>query len=78
MRLSEKRNSNSHDARPFHQIITMIKWIRTSKLSIKKSLSGLVRLRTIFAAEPIDADQLPKSVPDYESGIKSPFSDPLF
>jgi len=32
-------NSNSHDARPVHLIITMIKWIRTSRLSIKNSLS---------------------------------------
>ena len=30
--------SNSHVARPVHLIITMIKWIRTSKLSIKESL----------------------------------------
>ena len=34
-----KGNSNSHGARPVHQIISMMKWIRTSKLSIKKSLS---------------------------------------
>jgi len=33
-RLPGKRNSNSHEARPVHQIITMIKWIRTSRLSI--------------------------------------------
>ena len=32
-------NSNSHGARPIHQIISMIKWIQTSRLSIKKSLS---------------------------------------
>jgi len=32
--------SNSHGARPVHLIITMIKWIRTSRLSIKKSLSA--------------------------------------
>jgi len=29
-----KGNSNSHGARPVHLIITMIKWIRTSILSI--------------------------------------------
>jgi len=29
----------SHGARPVHQIITMIQWIRTSRLSIKNSLS---------------------------------------
>ena len=39
-RLPGKRNSNSHGARPVHLIITMIKWIRTSRLSIKNSLSG--------------------------------------
>ena len=32
-------HSNSHGARPVHQIISMIKWIRTSRLSIKNSLS---------------------------------------
>jgi len=36
-----KRNSNYHGARPVHQIIFMMKWIRTSRLSIKNSLSGL-------------------------------------
>ena len=40
VRLPGKGNSNSHGARPVHLIITMLKWIRTSKLSIKKSLSG--------------------------------------
>ena len=34
-----KGHSNSHGARPVHLIITMIKWIRTSRLSIKNSLS---------------------------------------
>ena len=34
-----KGNSNSDGARPVHQIITMIKWIRTSRLSIKNYLS---------------------------------------
>ena len=32
-------HSNSHGARPVHLIITMIKWIRTSRLSIKNSLT---------------------------------------
>ena len=36
----EKGNSNSHGARPVHLIIVMIKWIRTSRLSIKNSLSA--------------------------------------
>jgi len=39
VRLPGKGNSNSHGARPVHRIITMIKWIRTSRLSMKKSLS---------------------------------------
>jgi hypothetical protein len=39
IRLLGKKNSNSHGARPVHQIITMLKWIWTSKLSIKNSLS---------------------------------------
>ena len=33
VRLPGKGNSNSHGARPFHLVITMIKWIRTSRLS---------------------------------------------
>ena len=41
VRLPGKGNSNSHGARPVHLIITMIKWIRTSRLSIKNSLSAL-------------------------------------
>jgi len=36
-RLPEKKNSNSHGARPVHLIIMMIQWIRTSRLSIKNS-----------------------------------------
>ena len=39
VRLPGKGNSNNHGARPVHLIITMIKWIRTSGLSIKKFLS---------------------------------------
>jgi hypothetical protein len=45
VRLPGKGNSNSHGARPVHLIFTMIKWIRTSRLSINNSLS-LVDLRT--------------------------------
>jgi hypothetical protein len=40
VRLPGKRNSTSHDARPVHPIITMIKWIRTSRLAIKNFISG--------------------------------------
>ena len=39
VRLPGKESSNSHGTRPVHLIITMIKWIRTSSLSITKSLS---------------------------------------
>ena len=37
VRLPGKGGSNSHGARPVHLIVTMIKWIRTSRLSIKNS-----------------------------------------
>ena len=43
VRLPGKGNSDFHGARPVHLIITMIKWIRTSRLSIKNSLSLIVR-----------------------------------
>jgi len=39
VRLPGQGNSNSHGARTVHLIITMIKWIWTSRLSIKNSLS---------------------------------------
>jgi hypothetical protein len=39
VRLPGKGNSDSHDTRPVHQIISMIEWIRTSRSSMKKSLS---------------------------------------
>ena len=38
IRLPGKENSNSHGVRPVHQIISMKKWIRTSRLSIKNFL----------------------------------------
>jgi len=38
VRLPGKGNSKSHGARPVHQIITMIKWIRTSRLAMKERL----------------------------------------
>ena len=40
VRLSGIENSNSHGARPVHLIITMMKWFRTSRLSMENSLSG--------------------------------------
>ena len=39
VRLPGKGNLNSHVARPVHLIITLIKWIRTRRLSIQNSLS---------------------------------------
>ena len=39
VRLPEKGNSNFRGARPVHLIISMTKWIRNSRLSIKNSLS---------------------------------------
>ena len=39
IRLPGKGNSNSHGARPVHLIITVMKWMRTSRLSIKNCLS---------------------------------------
>ena len=39
VRLLGKGNSNSHGARQIHLIIIMINWIRTSRLSMKNSLS---------------------------------------
>ena len=39
IRLHGKGNSNTHGARPVLSIITMMKWIPISRLSIKNSLS---------------------------------------
>jgi len=39
VRLPGKGDSNSYGASPVHLIITMITWIRTSRLTIKNSLS---------------------------------------
>ena len=35
VKLPREGNANSHGARPVHLIITMMKWMRTSRLSIK-------------------------------------------
>ena len=48
VRLLGKGNSKSQGSRPVHQIISMIKWIGTGKLSIKNSLSSVVQHRVIF------------------------------
>jgi len=51
VRLPGKGNSNSHGARPVHLIITMMKWILTSRLSTKKSLSSSInRVKSAHAA----------------------------
>jgi len=39
IRLPGRGNSNSHSARPVHQISSMLKWIPTRRLSIQNSLS---------------------------------------
>ena len=43
VRLSDERNSTPPGARPVHLIITTMKYIRTSRLSIKNSLSVCTR-----------------------------------
>ena len=54
VKLHGKGKLKSHGARPVHLIISMIRWVRTSRLSIKNSLSG-TRLEageeTAFAQE---------------------------
>ena len=50
VRLPGKGNSNSHGARPVHQIMSTIKWIGTSKLSIKESLPPLQGAHAQLAA----------------------------
>ena len=47
VRLPGKGNSNCRGARPVHLIITMIKWIRASRLSIKNSLYIPVRVSSV-------------------------------
>ena len=52
VRLPRKENSNFHGAKPVHQTISMIKWIRNSRLSITNSLiedSGLRHTRSCTA-----------------------------
>ena len=44
VRLPGKGNSNSLGARPVHLTITMIKWIRTSRFSMKNSLLEALRV----------------------------------
>jgi len=67
VRLPGKGDSNSHGARLVHLIITMIKWIRTRRLSIKNSLSDkhlkqveecLAKGMNATIPKPINNDQL--------------------
>ena len=66
VRLPGKENSNSHGARPLHLIITMIRWIRTSRLSIKNSLS-LVSMRLEFLTCRADLKKSCGPLPDWLS-----------
>jgi len=86
VRLPGKGNSNSHGARPVHLIITMITWIRTSRLSIKKSLSRRRtrardsrnrRLRARRASGSGSASPHPASVP-LSSETNKPVMSALF
>jgi len=47
VRLSGKGNSNSHGLKPVNQIISMMKWIRTSRFSTKNSLCLTGGLRPV-------------------------------
>ena len=70
VRLPGKGNSKSHGARPAHLIITMIKWIRTSRLSIKISLSGIPATRrgsVRSAARILRFERVPPPPPEARS-----------
>ena len=54
VRLPGKENSNSHGARPVHHIITMTKWIWTSRLAIKNSLSPTRRTTSISSGRVLN------------------------
>ena len=62
VRLPGKGNSNSHGARPVHLIITMIKWIRTSRLSVNNSFSLDLAARTVhgWSRKPGIAARVPR------------------
>jgi len=48
VRLPGKGNSNSHGARPVHLIITMSKWIRTSRRGPQEGVRGHLPDRNLF------------------------------
>ena len=60
VRLPGKGNSNAHGARPLHLIITMKKWIRTSRLSIS----------LLWAHNASSAASLPKSIAYFGGGVQ--------
>ena len=60
-RLPGKGNSNSHGARPVDLIITMIKWTRTSRLSVKNSLSYWGAIMSSERKQGFSAEQVPVS-----------------
>ena len=62
VRLPGKGNSNSHGARPVQLIITTIKWIRTSRLSIKNSLFRAWDHRTLVCGVGLGAEGLEMGV----------------
>ena len=53
--LPGKGNYNSHGARPVHLIITMIKWIRTSRLLVKNSLSLNSGVKQLFSGTQFES-----------------------
>ena len=56
VRLPGKGNPKTHGARPVHPIITIIKWIRTSRLSIKNSLSTCAEARKSGLSLPLPSE----------------------
>ena len=58
IRLPGKRNPNSHSARPVHQIISMMKWIRTSGLAVKNSLSSFLGFGVWGLGYPSSGDEV--------------------
>jgi len=61
VRLPGKGNSNSYGARPVHLIITMIKWIRTSRLLIQNSLPEYTTISSRGWMERVDSPPGPFS-----------------
>ena len=53
-----------HGARPVHLIITMIKWIRTSRLSIKNTITNVMQQEVVRALPPL---QTRNTVDEYKS-----------